>query len=965
MSNKTQQNTISLNSLVINTTNSKKKEKIKQIRKDQYDKMALISEASNCSLNNLNINKYSSNNSIKKYDNNTINRNTSIKLNVSDIKVEDFLEARKHELTSFVNILNNKRSTKAGHQLLPKHMRRRAMSHNPFRISLNQRIANFNSKTTSKCKKHKKKRNQLIKSLNRRVINSGWLETHIWHAKRFVMKYMFDKKIAYKRTDKSLRCISKYLSNILKNIKRNNNIQSNSDFNIDYSLLYDKSYYKSLFVSFKEAGINALESFISKTYFLERGDNNSNNNNPCNLDAVENCLYYKNYLLYSNADYSLVGPVKVIFFNNLDIIIEYHPLMFEQIIKYIDYWKKNNCLAKDTIEKIKFSADKHLNNFMIIGNIQPLYKLCKILISYNNNCNIKPESILNQHDFENLFKTKFTNCVFDNTIMIAIKKPKSNFRLNENVITNLWEYNKSDIINNQCIESNYNNKNSNYSTDSDFKLFNIFDYFLHNSKSNINIKNITERTNLCRRNKINCKSINEKIKVSKKCMSSSNKKGKIALNNLLIKHKIRNSYCNIKEVYKSVFNETNSLINKNEDINKLNIEDYTYIVITKEYINYTVNSMKSSISTCDNLIKIPVYSLYFISENCYATNMLRILNYLKCRTIGYLEFKNLYTDSINLFFPEDYPCTLSNSKLSRETAISNIELYCKKPPSKRVNYQKLKISSPFYQNWNSLFEKNYCSSLNKNNLTISIIGDVTSKDRCVTFIDNLKSHFKLNKNIISNYLLPILLISDSKGIFKEGSIIYLPNLEVIKHYYDMKKIINKRGNLNSILKQMIQCTNKYQYEQLNSDYNHLKSSIEYLNNNLIETLYVNKNNPAPKLFNKEYKIIKDIINNNNDNDDNNYISFNSSEFLNKNLTIKTKKSQYEEIGYTTCGNFSFNNSKGVGKGYITNTSYYKLISMSLELECFKKGNKNLILLIRNKTSLKYYIVKIKTINMYA
>lgn len=80
------------------------------------------------------------------------------KLNISELRIEDFAEARKKELSKFVKILNNKYSSKSGFQLLPKHMRRRSMSHNPFRIPIRARDYDLNVNTKSKCKKHKRRR---------------------------------------------------------------------------------------------------------------------------------------------------------------------------------------------------------------------------------------------------------------------------------------------------------------------------------------------------------------------------------------------------------------------------------------------------------------------------------------------------------------------------------------------------------------------------------------------------------------------------------------------------------------------------------------------------------------------------------------------------------------------------------------------------------------------------------------
>ena len=50
------------------------------------------------------------------------------------ININDFVKARSHELYHFTNILRSKTNSKLTHQLLPKHMRRRAMAHNHYRI---------------------------------------------------------------------------------------------------------------------------------------------------------------------------------------------------------------------------------------------------------------------------------------------------------------------------------------------------------------------------------------------------------------------------------------------------------------------------------------------------------------------------------------------------------------------------------------------------------------------------------------------------------------------------------------------------------------------------------------------------------------------------------------------------------------------------------------------------------------
>ena len=55
------------------------------------------------------------------------------------ITIDDFIQARSSELNHFVNVLSNRTSSKLQIQLLPKHMRRRAMAHNYYRIPMKVR----------------------------------------------------------------------------------------------------------------------------------------------------------------------------------------------------------------------------------------------------------------------------------------------------------------------------------------------------------------------------------------------------------------------------------------------------------------------------------------------------------------------------------------------------------------------------------------------------------------------------------------------------------------------------------------------------------------------------------------------------------------------------------------------------------------------------------------------------------
>ena len=111
-----------------------------------------------------------------------------------NIDLETFTQARILELEHFLSILNDKAAvggrmgTKKSFQLLPKHMRRRAMSHNSHRIpSKIRHLAQNYAYLKNPCRKTRRHSKQIIKDYYKRNSKSLWLETHIWHAKRMKM----------------------------------------------------------------------------------------------------------------------------------------------------------------------------------------------------------------------------------------------------------------------------------------------------------------------------------------------------------------------------------------------------------------------------------------------------------------------------------------------------------------------------------------------------------------------------------------------------------------------------------------------------------------------------------------------------------------------------------------------------------------------------------------------------------
>ncbi|ELK38174.1 Ribonucleases P/MRP protein subunit POP1 [Myotis davidii] len=131
------------------------------------------------------------------------------------ITASTFAQARAAEISAMLKAVTQKSSNSLVFQTLPRHMRRRAMSHNVRRLPRRlQEIAQkeaekavHQKKEHSKNKCHKARRCHINRMLefNRRQRKNRWLETHIWHAKRFHMVKQWGYCLGERPTVKSHR----------------------------------------------------------------------------------------------------------------------------------------------------------------------------------------------------------------------------------------------------------------------------------------------------------------------------------------------------------------------------------------------------------------------------------------------------------------------------------------------------------------------------------------------------------------------------------------------------------------------------------------------------------------------------------------------------------------------------------------------------------------------------------------
>lgn len=131
----------------------------------------------------------------------------------NDLTTFNYCHKYMNEINALTVAIQNPNATKLVFQKLPKHMRRRAMSHNPNRLPRKYRMAHRAQMAKSGApvqakrpsRKYRRKAKNLLQEYQRRQRRCAWLETHIWHAKRFHMIERWGYKLAQSSCDKTFR----------------------------------------------------------------------------------------------------------------------------------------------------------------------------------------------------------------------------------------------------------------------------------------------------------------------------------------------------------------------------------------------------------------------------------------------------------------------------------------------------------------------------------------------------------------------------------------------------------------------------------------------------------------------------------------------------------------------------------------------------------------------------------------
>ncbi|XP_037970774.2 ribonucleases P/MRP protein subunit POP1 [Plutella xylostella] len=124
-----------------------------------------------------------------------------------------FAASRSIEIAAMTESILRPSKTKLIFQTLPVHMRRRVMSHNSKRLPRKLRLGHLDQlkksglppKQKRPSRKYRRRPTNLLEEYNRRQKRNAWLETHIWHAKRFHMIERWGYRLAHAPCDKGFR----------------------------------------------------------------------------------------------------------------------------------------------------------------------------------------------------------------------------------------------------------------------------------------------------------------------------------------------------------------------------------------------------------------------------------------------------------------------------------------------------------------------------------------------------------------------------------------------------------------------------------------------------------------------------------------------------------------------------------------------------------------------------------------
>lgn len=338
------------------------------------------------------------------------------------ISLIEFTSARATEIQGMKRAISSSSCTKLVFQRLPKHMRRRVMSHNVKRlpralheIHLRQlEKSGMPPKQKRSSRKYRRRPTNLVGNYKRRKSGINWLESHIWHAKRFHMIKKWGFKLPDKPCDKSFRACYRATTS--------------------HCLAQDISYFSCIEIIGTVVAI--------KTGFLKM----TNSSSSLSITATAHITGKRqgSIVLFQRDREQAVGTV---FFNwkpeklgkpERTLWIWVHPAFYLETLNLL-----NECFPADLLVQITEQSHK-LNRFRLTGPLAPAI-LQKVLVAptYTDNAwfnDFDKTTFKLQWEY---WKKSVDNYIPSNLVLtLIVKDPRNNFPKNK---TKAW-HTKGDKI---------------------------------------------------------------------------------------------------------------------------------------------------------------------------------------------------------------------------------------------------------------------------------------------------------------------------------------------------------------------------------------------------------------------------------------------------------------------------------------------------------------------------------------
>jgi ribonuclease P/MRP protein subunit POP1 len=562
-----------------------------------------------------------------------------------NILFSEFLDARSLEISNMDRILSEKMlaTTKLAFQLLPKHMRRRPMSHNKYRIPSRIRLKTPDNplKKPIKCRKHLRKSSALAWRYEMRDSKNYWLENHLFQAKRMKMIEYFNYKIPVHPNNKSERACYRFFSHD--------------------AVMYDLSYY--IIIEF-EANEEVLRKALSRV--LEAKD----------LQKVfqeESLKGFKTgrVFLWKNKDKGdLIGPVEFFFKpiekedSKRNLWFLGHPGLKEEIIE----------IFKDD-EAFKFKLIENTMNIFHIFGPKSLSRVIETMKKVGfeeqksegfikwfkivTDPGIYPKGSLMHVNFEK---------ILDKKKLISEKKEFVSYK-SQKIET--YDKEKGNEINKAIVD--------------------IFGYEIQKKTINFSkeksVWNLPNKSHYLKRfrNVVRGRYTHKKLNQDQKKIP-----GKLSRK----ERKQLKLSTKLEKMLKQTQLKENPILSSN-----MNIEANVEIKLAEKE--------KRLESTCLNLMisfdsHINPSGLKIFVPMGSGLLIWRLLHFANIKILGLREYENILHEKKNLVFPIDYPFTKTQNSLAEIKKQELIKKYFNRPPKNRLNYQRIGFPYPFQSDFSRL-----------------------------------------------------------------------------------------------------------------------------------------------------------------------------------------------------------------------------------------------------------------------